>query len=144
LLGQLLKRFSPQRLAVMGLVSSTLAYVAWGAVTEGWMMYVVILLNVLGVTVAASIQSIISGAADATTQGRTMGAVSSLQSLMAVIAPVMTAPLLGSVSHFPQGDWRIGAPFYFCALIQLVALTLAWLHFRRARAARLLVQAPIV
>ncbi len=137
LMGRLLRRFSPQRLALMGLVSSTFAYLAWGAISHGWMMYVVIVLNVLGVTVAASIQSIISGAADATTQGRTMGAVSSLQSLMAVIAPAVTAPLLGSVSHFPEGDWRIGAPFYFCALIQLVAFALAWIHFRNARRARL-------
>ena len=45
LLGRLLKRFSPQRLAVVGLVSSTLAYLAWGAATEGWMMYAVILVQ---------------------------------------------------------------------------------------------------
>ena len=47
-----------------------------------------------------------------------MGAVSSLNSLMAVIAPVIGAPLLAMVSHLPQGDWRIGAPFYFCAALQ--------------------------
>ena len=142
LLGRLLKRFSPQRLAVVGLVSSTLAYVAWGAATEGWMMYAVILCNVLGFTVSASIQSIVSGAADATTQGRTMGAVSSLQSLMAVVAPVLTAPLLATVSHLPRGDWRIGTPFYFCALIQFAALTLAWLHFSAARRARVAATTP--
>ena len=136
LLGRLLKRYSPQRLAIVGLLSSTLAYLAWGAATTGWMMYAVILCNVLGFTVAASIQSIISGAADATTQGRTMGAVSSLQSLMAVVAPVLTAPLLGTVSHLPRGDWRIGAPFYFCALVQLTGLVLAWLRFSAARRAR--------
>jgi len=136
LLGKLLKRFSPQRLAVAGLVSSTLAYLAWGAATEGWMIYAVIFCNVLGFTVAASIQSIISSAADATTQGRTMGAVSSLQSLMAVVAPLVGAPLLGVVSHLPRGDWRIGAPFYFCALVQLAALGLAWMHFRAARRGR--------
>ena len=137
LLGRLLKRFSPQRLAVVGLVSSALGYLAWGAASEGWMMYAVIFCNVLGFTVAASIQSIISGAADATTQGRTMGTVSSLQSLMAVVAPVLSAPLLGVVSQLPRGDWRIGAPFYFCALLQVVALGLAWTHFNRARQARI-------
>jgi DHA1 family tetracycline resistance protein-like MFS transporter len=100
------------------------------------MIYAVILCNVLGFTVAASIQSIISGAADATTQGRTMGAVSSLQSLMAVVAPVVGAPLLGVVSHLPRGDWRIGAPFYFCALVQFVGLALAWIHFNTARRTR--------
>ena len=67
-----------------------------------------------------------------------MGAVSSLNSLMAVLAPVIGAPLLGVVSHLPQGDWRIGAPLYFCAALQAAALLLAWRHFRRQpRAARL-------
>ena len=136
LLGRLLKRFSPQRLAIAGLVSSTLAYVGWGAASEGWMMFAVIICNVLGFTVAASMQSIVSSAADATIQGRTMGAVSGLQSLMAVVAPLLGAPLLGVVSHLPRGDWRIGAPFYFCALVQLAALVLAWLHFRAARRGR--------
>jgi DHA1 family tetracycline resistance protein-like MFS transporter len=137
LLGRLLKRFSPQRLALAGLVSSTFAYAAWGLASDGWMFFAVIFCNVLGFTVSASIQSIISGAADATTQGRTMGAVSSLQSLMAVVAPVLSAPLLGAVSHLPRGDWRIGAPFYFCAVLQALGLGLAWLHFSAARRARL-------
>ncbi len=38
-----------------------------------------------------------------------MGAVASLNSLMAVLAPVIGAPLLALVSHLPPGDWRIGA-----------------------------------
>ena len=139
LLGRLLARFSPQRLTVVGLFSSVLAYLAYGLANEGWMMYVIVVCNILAFVVAASIQSIVSGAADATTQGRTMGAVSGLQSLMAVIAPVLSAPLLGVVSHLPRGDWRIGAPFYFCALLQLTALGLAWSHFGKARQARLAV-----
>jgi DHA1 family tetracycline resistance protein-like MFS transporter len=136
LLGRLLKRFSPQRLAVLGLVSSTLAYAAWGAATQGWMMYAIIFVNVLGATVSASIQSIISGAADARSQGKTLGAVSGLNSLMAVLAPTVAAPLLVLVSRLPQGDWRIGAPFYFCALLQGTALLLAVAHFRRQRRER--------
>ncbi|HEV7913384.1 MAG TPA: TCR/Tet family MFS transporter [Albitalea sp.] len=140
LLGRLLRRFSPQRLAIVGLVSSTIAYALYGAATEGWMMYVVIVCNLLGFTVAASMQSIISGAADASTQGQTMGAVSSLNSLMAVLAPALGAPLLATVSHLPRGDWRIGAPFYLCAVLQGTALLLAWIHFRGMRRARLAAQ----
>jgi DHA1 family tetracycline resistance protein-like MFS transporter len=133
LLGRLLKRFSPQRLAIAGLVSSTCAYLAWGAITEGWMMYAVVAANLLGFTVTASIQSIISNAADSSTQGRTLGAVSGLNSLMAVLAPLIGAPLLAIVSHLPKGDWRIGTPFYFCAVLQAAALLIAWVHFRGAR-----------
>lgn len=133
LLGRLLKRFSPQRLAVMGLISSALAFALWGAATEGWMMYVIIGVNIFGTTVAASVQSLISAAADSRSQGQTLGAVSSLNSLMAVLAPMLAAPLLALVSHYPPGDWRIGAPFYFCSALQLASLGLAILHFRRHR-----------
>jgi len=133
LMGRLLKRFSPQKLAIWGLVSSVMAYTLWGAATEGWMMYAVIAFNLLGGTVTASVQSMISSAADSRSQGQTMGAVSALGSLMAVVAPILGAPLLAVVSHFPQGDWRIGAPFFFCARLQLASLYLAILHVQRCR-----------
>jgi DHA1 family tetracycline resistance protein-like MFS transporter len=136
LLGRLLRRFSPRRLAVLGLLSSTLAYVLWGVATEGWMIFAIIFVNLLGATVAASIQSIISSAADARSQGQALGAVGGLNSLMAVIAPVLGAPLLAMVSHLPKGDWRIGAPFFFCAVLQAASLVLAVAHFRAERRTR--------
>ena len=133
LMGRLLKRYAPPKLAIMGLVSSVIAYTLWGAATEGWMMYAVIAFNLLGGTVTASVQSMISSAADSKSQGQTMGAVSALSSLMAVLAPMMGAPLLAMVSHLPQGDWRIGAPFFFCAVLQVASLALAVMHLRRHR-----------
>ena len=133
LLGKLLKRFPPRRLVVMGLVSSTCAYFLWGLASQGWMMYAIIFANLLGFTVTASVQSLVSSAADARTQGQTMGSVSSLNSLTAVVAPVLASPVLMAVSHLPQGDWRIGAPLYFGAALQFTALLLAWLHFRSTR-----------
>jgi len=132
LLGRLLKRFAAPRLAVIGLVSSTIAYAAWGAANEGWMMYAIVFCNLLGFTVTASIQSLISAAADAKHQGETMGSVSSINSFMAVIAPLISAPLLGMVSHLPPGNWAIGTPLYFGAVLQGAGLVLAWLHIRRA------------
>ncbi len=136
LLGRILKRVSPRRLAVLGLLSSTLAYVLWGAATQGWMMFAIIFVNLLGATVATAIQSIISSAADERNQGQTLGAVGGLNSLMTVIAPPIGAAILTMVSHFPKGDWRIGAPFYFCAALQAAALLLAVSHFRSERRER--------
>ncbi len=138
LLGRILQRVTPQRLAVLALVSSSLAYAGYGLVTEGWMIYVVILMNLLGNTVGAALQSLVSSAASGSEQGQTMGAVSGLSSLMAVVAPVLATPLMAMVSHLPRGDWRIGAPMYFCAALQALALLLAVLHFRRQRRLRLL------
>jgi DHA1 family tetracycline resistance protein-like MFS transporter len=135
LLGRLLRLFSPRRLAVLGLISSTLAYLLWGAATQGWMMFAVIFVNLLGATVAAAIQSIISSAADPRSQGQALGAVGGLNSLTAVVAPLIGAPLLTMVSHLPPGDWRIGTPFFFCGALQAAALVLAVIHFRRERRA---------
>ena len=131
LLGKLLKRFPPPRLAVLGLISSMLAYALWGAAVAGWMMYAVIFANVLGFTVNSSIQSIVSGAADERSQGQTLGSVSALNSLTAVMGPLITTPLLVMVSDLPQGHWAIGSPLYCGALLQATALYLAWTHFRR-------------
>src|SRR5258706_5169814 len=99
LLGRLLKRLSPRRLAVLGLSSSMVAYALFGAATQGWMMYVIIFANLLSATVSAAIQSIISSAADERSQGKVMGAVSGLNSLMAVLAPPIGATLLTIIAN---------------------------------------------
>ena len=131
LLKPLLKRFSPQRLAVVGMTVSAVSYLGFGLATQGWMMYVVISLGLLGGAAASSVQSIISNAADATRQGQTLGAVSSLNSLMAVVAPVIALELLRWVSQRPPGDWLIGLPYYTCATLQLAAAVIAIRFFRR-------------
>jgi len=105
LLKHLLQRFSARSLALVGLTASTLTYFAFGAATQGWMMFVIIVLgNLLGGGASEVIQSLVSNAADSRSQGQTMGSVSALNSLMAVISPVVSAPLLGMVSHLPAGD----------------------------------------
>lgn len=131
LLSPLLRRFGARRLAIAGLASGGAGYLCWGLATASWVMFVVIACNLLGWAVSASIQSIVSNAADAHTQGETLGAVSSLASFMAVIAPMFGAPLMAGVSDLPRLDWRVGAPMYFCALLQFTAMALAWRHFSR-------------
>lgn len=78
----------------------------------------------------AVVQSQISNAAPARDQGQTMGAVAAVNSLMAVMSPVISASLLGIVSHLPKGDWRMGLPFYFCAALQMIGTVVL---YRRGR-----------
>jgi DHA1 family tetracycline resistance protein-like MFS transporter len=125
LLKHFLRWFGARKLAAIGLASGAAAYFMWGMATQGWMMYAVIACNVFAFGANAAVQSLISNSADAHNQGQTMGAVSSLNSLMAVLAPVLSAPLLAGVSHLPPQDWRVGAPLFFCALLQGMAAMLA-------------------
>ncbi len=133
LLKHILKRISAQRLALMGLLTSALAYFAYGLVPASWMLFVVIMLNMPAAATGSLLQSMVSGAAGANIQGRTLGAVSSLNSMMAVLAPVLGAGLLAIVSSAPRGDIRLGLPFFVGGLIQLLAFGLAVLHFQRQR-----------
>ncbi len=133
LLKHILKRISPRRLAVIGMCSATVAYLAYGLATQSWMLFVIIVLNMVSAATGSSLQSIVSGAADEKIQGRTLGAVSSVNSMMAVLAPVAGAGMLALVSDAPRGDMRLGLPFFVGSFIQLLALGLAVWHFQRQR-----------
>lgn len=135
LLGRLIKRFGAHRLAVMGLFSSTVSYLLWGLASQGWMMLAVIGCNLLGFGTNAALQSQVSAAADASSQGETLGASSSLNSMMAVFAPVISSVLLGLIAHLPRNDWRIGAPFFFCSALLAIAFWLALQRHQRMHGA---------
>ena len=127
----LLKRFKPERLVQLGLVSSATGYLAWGLATEGWMMMAIVVCNLLGFTITASLQSLISNAASDREQGTAMGSVASLTSAMAVIAPVVGAALLGLVSPLGPGHWLVGLPFFACCALQVCGAVIAIRHFAR-------------
>jgi DHA1 family tetracycline resistance protein-like MFS transporter len=133
LLKHVLKRISAQRLALIGLLTSVFAYWGYGLVPASWMLFVVIVLNMPAAATGSLLQSMVSGAAGANIQGRTLGAVSSLNSMMAVLAPVIGAGLLALVSGAPRGDIKLGLPFFVGGCIQLLAFGLAILHFQRQR-----------
>jgi MFS transporter, DHA1 family, tetracycline resistance protein len=131
LMARILKAVPPSRLALWALASTSLAYLGWGLATAAWVMFVVIAANVLGAMTMSTLQSMISAAAPADQQGRVMGAVSGLNSAMAVAGPLIGAPLMMQVSHLSASDLRMGLPMYACAAFAACALVLAALHVRR-------------
>jgi DHA1 family tetracycline resistance protein-like MFS transporter len=129
-LGVVLRRFGDFRTALIGLTSSFLAYLLYGLAFEGWMMYAIVLGNVLGSVGGPALQGIISKAVDPREQGVTMGSLASINSMMGVIAPLVGTPLLSFVAHYPATDLRAGATFYVAAAAQAGALLLAHRQFR--------------
>ncbi|HEV3065134.1 MAG TPA: TCR/Tet family MFS transporter [Chthoniobacterales bacterium] len=131
LLGRLLKRFGELRTALFGLSSGFLAYVLYGAATEGWMMYAIIVANLLGFTAGPALQGIVSKSVDAHKQGVTMGSLTAISSIMGVIGPLTSAPILAFVGHLHPRDWRAGITFFLCAFLQAIALVQATRDFRK-------------
>jgi DHA1 family tetracycline resistance protein-like MFS transporter len=136
LLGTLLRRFGKVRLALAGLATGTVAYVLYGLAQQGWMMYAIIVANFLSFAAGPALQAVVSNAVDPREQGVTMGALSSINSIMFVVAPLIGTPLLAGVSQLPPEDWRVGITFFVSALLQGVAFWLARRHFAGAAVVR--------
>jgi DHA1 family tetracycline resistance protein-like MFS transporter len=131
LLRFLLNRLGDVKTALLGLASSSVAYVLYGLATKGWMMYAIILANLCGFAAGPALQGIISRSVDPRHQGITLGSMQSIGSIMGVIAPLIGAPILAAVSGLNPDDWRVGATFFVAAISQWLALIQAFLHFRR-------------
>jgi DHA1 family tetracycline resistance protein-like MFS transporter len=135
LLGPLLRRFGEVRLALLGLGVGTIAYLLYGLASQGWMMYAIIVGNFISFAAGPALQGIVSNAVGPSEQGVTMGALTSINSIMFVLAPAIGTPLLAQVSHLPPSDWRVGITFYVSALLQAIALVVAQRHFAVQRVA---------
>ncbi len=133
LLGWLMKRFGEVKLSLLGIASGAVVYVLYGLATQGWMMYVFIICNLLAFAAGPALQAIVSKATSPGEQGALMGSLQSLGSLGIVIVPVIGTGILAKVSHFPAGDWRIGATFFLSAILQTLALIIAWRYFSTHR-----------
>ena len=133
LLGVLLKKLGDTRTALAGMASSTVAYVLYGLAFQGWMMYAIILVNMLGFVINPALQGIVSKAVDPRHQGITLGSLNSISSIMGVIAPLVGTTLLAQVSGLPATDWRVGIVFFAAALAQGTAFVQAYFYFRKTR-----------
>jgi DHA1 family tetracycline resistance protein-like MFS transporter len=133
LLGMLMKRFGEVRLSLLGMASGGITFVLYGLATQGWMMYVFILCNLLSFTVVPALQSIISRGSDPGSQGELMGSLQSISSLGVVLMPMLGTTILSLASHLPPQDWRIGSTFFLCAAMQAVAMGVALFYFKSHR-----------
>ncbi len=133
LLSRLIRALGERRLILLGLGSGALAYAGYGLATHGWMLYLIIACNFLAFASGVTLQGIVSKAAGPEEQGRTMGTLASLSSLMGVIAPLIGNAALAQVTVLPMTDWRVGAPFFLCSLLQTLAFAIAWRHYAAVR-----------
>jgi len=134
-LSRLLKRFGEIRLSLLGLGSGAIIYLCYGLATQGWMMYVFILCNVLAFAAGPALQGIVSKATDPREQGSLMGSLQSIGSLAIVLTPLIGTALLAEVSHLPANDWRIGVTFFASAILQAIAFFVAMRYFATHKSA---------
>ena len=131
LLRPLLKALGERKLIAAGLFSGALTYAGYGLATRGWMIYALIIANFLAYAATTALQGIVSKAADPREQGRTMATLTSLNSILSVLAPMLGTFVLGQVSYLPRDDVLVGAPFFVGALLEAAAFVIARRFFAR-------------
>ena len=130
LLAMLIKRLGEVKLSLLGLASGAIVALGYGLATQGWMMYALIVANMLAFAAGPALQGIISKGTDAKEQGALMGSLQSLSSVATIIMPLAGTAVLAKVSHYPASDFRVGATFFGCAILQAVAVYVAWKFFK--------------
>ncbi len=130
LLSRLIKLMGEVKLSLIGLLVASVIYFLNGLASAGWMIYALICFNFLSYAAGPALQAIVSKATDPREQGALMGSLQSLSSLAIVIAPIISTQVLATVSHYPPGDWRMGAVFYLSAVLQFIGVVVAWRFFK--------------
>lgn len=135
LVGRLTARFGERRLLVAGLALGALAHATIAGASAEWIFFAAMPLAALGGVAGPSAQALVTRRVPAGEQGSVQGALASLSSLAAVVAPLVATALL---AHFTQ---RGGVPYIPGASYAAGALALgaasgaAFLTLRRERAA---------
>ncbi len=125
LAGNIIRRMGERKAVLFGLGLMSVAMVCYGLATEGWMIFVTIILGSIGGVAGPAEQSLISQAVPADEQGAVQGALNSLASVAGVIGPLVWtwifAARLGTHGslHFP------GLAFIIAGVLTLISLAVA-------------------
>lgn len=119
----MVKKFGERRTAKIGIAVSATAFLGYGLASEGWMIPCIIVFGSLGGVAGPAIQSIVAGTVSPTEQGKTQGALTSLMSLTAIIAPLLFTAGLFSYFTSPAAMFSLpGAPFLTGSILIFTAL----------------------
>lgn len=124
-------RVGERSAVLIGVASSTVAFVLYGLSTEGWMMFAVMSIGSLGGLTGPAAQALISRAVSASEQGEVQGALASLMSLTGVIAPIGATALFARFTGPAAPVELPGIPLLAAGALSLIALVVAVRLFRR-------------
>lgn len=133
--GGLVRRVVPwlgeRRAIVVGLVVSAVAMVGYGAASQGWMIFVVLVFGSLGGIAGPACQGLMSKAVPANEQGLLQGAMTSVQSLIHIVAPLIASNLFSTFAGPAAPVYLPGASFFAGAIFIGISVLLALRTFRR-------------
>jgi len=110
---------------LLGLLVMASGYLGFSLSSEGWMMLAFIIPFAIGGLAMPALRSILSKSVDEDAQGELQGALSSLMSLTAIIAPVFLTQLFGYFTSEQAPFYFPGAPFFTAAVLTAASAAVA-------------------
>ncbi len=121
-----------RKAVLIGFGIGTLAFAGYGLASRGWILITVIVIGSLGGIAGPAVQGIIAGTVAPHEQGKIQGALTSLMSLSAIVAPlVFTAGLFSYFTSDAAPFELPGAPLLAGSMLMAVAMLLLIRTFRR-------------
>lgn len=113
LTGRAMRRLGERGAAIVGLACGAATLTIYAFVTQGWQVYAFFLIGCLGALAWPALNGILSRMVDATRQGALQGGIGSMNSVAAVLGPLIAAQSLawGAARHFD------GAAFVVAGLL---------------------------
>lgn len=128
---KLIPKLGEPRAVLMGVAIGSLAYIGYGLVPHGWMIFVIIAAGSIGGIGQPACQSIITSSVDPREQGTVQGALSSMTSLAGIVGPLIGGGVFAYFisDHAPAN--LPGASFLLSGLLAVGGLVIiAWAFSR--------------
>ncbi len=127
--GGLVRRVVPwlgePRALIVGVVLMTIAFMLYGSVPRGWMVFLVMPIGALGAIAVPALQGLVTSVVPPDRQGSVQGALAGLQSFMAVPSPLVASYLFAFGTDGTLPLIVPGLPFYLGASCAMTALVWA-------------------
>jgi len=120
--GPAIARFGEVRTVLIGMIVAGLSFVGYVFATQGWMVYVIIVVSALQGLVYPSMNALLSRMTDAEHQGALQGGMSSIASIASIVGPVALTQALaaGADRGWPGGGFALAAALSFGALLSIL------------------------
>lgn len=124
LVAPVIKRFGEVKTVIIGFSAMAISFLMFAFATEGWMVFVGIVVFALVGLAQPAIRSMMSSRIPSDAQGELQGATSSLMSATMIVSPLIMTRLFHEFSREGAPIDFPGAPFLAAALLAVVALIL--------------------
>lgn len=117
-------RIGAKRSVHLGLLATAVGFAGFGSATEGWMMLCFIVPYAMGGLAIPALRGLMSNQVPDNAQGELQGALTSIVSLTAIIAPLIMTQLFGFFTSEAAPVYLPGAPFMLAAGLVVASVLL--------------------